>query len=64
MIRGIRQGRKLSLPELEAQTGLNRGYLSRLEREQIRDVGSEQIRKVATALQVPPDLIADEETTP
>jgi len=64
MIRGIRQGRKLSLPELEAQTGLNRGYLSRLEREQIRDVGSEQVRKVAEALQVPEELIVEEETTP
>ncbi|NUP16586.1 MAG: helix-turn-helix domain-containing protein [Streptomyces sp.] len=64
MIRGIRQGRKLSLPELEAQTGLNRGYLSRLEREQIRDVGSEQVRKVAEALRVPEGLILDEETTP
>lgn len=64
MIRGIRRGRKLSLPELEAQTGLNRGYLSRLEREQIRDVGSEQVRKVAEALQVPEELIVEEETAP
>ncbi|MEU6527833.1 helix-turn-helix transcriptional regulator [Streptomyces sp. NPDC046928] len=65
MIRGIRAGRKLSLPELEAQTGLNRGYLSRLEREQIRDVGSEQVRKVAQALQVPEELLTvDEETEP
>lgn len=64
MIRGIRQGRKLSLPELEAKTGLNRGYLSRLEREQIRDVGSEQVRRVAKALRVPEALILDEETTP
>jgi transcriptional regulator with XRE-family HTH domain len=64
MIRGIRLGRKLSLPELEAQTGLNRGYLSRLEREQIRDVGSEQLRRVAAALRIPESLILDEETTP
>lgn len=54
----------MSLRELEAHTGLNRGYLSRLEREQVRDVGSEQVRKVATALQVPEDLIVEEETTP
>lgn len=64
MIRGIRQGRKMSLRELEAQTGLNRGYLSRLEREQVQDVGSEQVRRVAAALGVPESLILDEETTP
>jgi transcriptional regulator with XRE-family HTH domain len=64
MIRGIRQGRKMSIRELEAQTGLNRGYLSRLEREQVRDVGSEQVRRVAAALDVPESLILDEETTP
>lgn len=51
----------MSLRELQAKTGLNRGYLSRLEREQIRDSGEEQVRKVATALQVPPDLITHEE---
>lgn len=65
MIRGIRTGRKLSLRELEAQTGLNRGYLSRLEREQVRDVGSEQVRRVAEVLRVPEDLLIDtEESTP
>ncbi|HKW93137.1 MAG TPA: helix-turn-helix transcriptional regulator [Methylomirabilota bacterium] len=60
-VRAIRQARKMSLRELQAKTGLNRGYLSRLEREQIRDSGEEQVRKVATALQVPPDLITHEE---
>lgn len=64
MIRGIRTGRKLSLRELEAKSGLNRGYLSRLEREQVQDVGSEQVRRVAAALDVPEGLILDEETTP
>jgi transcriptional regulator with XRE-family HTH domain len=65
MIRGIRTGRKLSLRELEAKSGLNRGYLSRLEREQVRDVGSEQVRRVAEVLQVPEDLLIDtEESTP
>ncbi|MEV8045907.1 helix-turn-helix transcriptional regulator [Streptomyces griseoluteus] len=64
MIRGIRNGRNLSLRELEAKTGLDRGYLSRLEREQIRDVGSEQVRRVAKALGVPEDLIVTKETTP
>lgn len=64
MIRGVRRGRKLSLRELEAKSGLNRGYLSRLEREQVKDVGSEQVRRVADALGVPEGLILDEETTP
>ncbi|MFD4569335.1 helix-turn-helix domain-containing protein [Streptomyces sp. NPDC058467] len=65
MIRGVRYGRKLSLRELEAKSGLNRGYLSRLERELVRDVGSEQVRRVAEALRVSDGLlIADEETTP
>ena len=65
MIRGIRTGRKLSLRELEARTGLNRGYLSRLENEQLRDVGSEQVRRVAEGLDVPEDLLIDtEESTP
>jgi transcriptional regulator with XRE-family HTH domain len=65
MIRGVRTGRKLSLRELEARTGLNRGYLSRLEREQVRDVGSEQVRRVAEALEVPEGLLIDtEESTP
>ncbi|MFE4697240.1 helix-turn-helix domain-containing protein [Streptomyces sp. NPDC056738] len=63
MIRGVRHGRKMSLRELEAQTGLNRGYLSRLENEQLEDVGSEQVRRVAAALRVPESLIV-EETTP
>lgn len=64
MIKGIRTGRHLSLSELEAKTGLNRGYLWRLENEQIRDAGQQQIRKVAEALQVPQDLIVEEETGP
>jgi transcriptional regulator with XRE-family HTH domain len=65
MIRGVRRGRNMSLRELEALTGLNRGYLSRLENEQVQDVGSEQVRRVAEALRVSEDLlIANEETTP
>lgn len=54
----------MSLPELEAQTGLNRGYLSRLERQHIQDVGPDPVHEIATALRVPEDLIADEEKKP
>ncbi|MGM9380299.1 helix-turn-helix domain-containing protein [Streptomyces antibioticus] len=65
MIRGIRAGRRLSLRDLEARSGLNRGYLSKLEHGQVRDVGSEQVRRVAEALQVPEGLLIDtEESTP
>jgi transcriptional regulator with XRE-family HTH domain len=64
LIRAIRHARKLSLRELEAQSGLNRGYLSRLEGGHIQDVGPDQVRRVATGLRVPEDLIADEEKTP
>ncbi|MHB9862142.1 helix-turn-helix domain-containing protein [Streptomyces sp. YIM S03343] len=65
MIRGVRAGRRLSLRELEAKTGLNRGYLSRLERGHIQDVGSEQVRRVAEAFDVPEGLLIDaEESTP
>lgn len=65
MIRGIRVGRGLSLRELEAETGLNRGYLSRLEQGRIQDVGSEQVRRVAEALQVSEELLTNtEESTP
>lgn len=53
----------MSLRELQAKTGLHRGYLSRLERELIKDTGEEQVRKVATALKVPQDLITHEEMT-
>ncbi|MFE9764660.1 helix-turn-helix domain-containing protein [Streptomyces sp. NPDC005808] len=65
MIRGVRVGRGLSLPELEAKTGLNRGYLSRMERGHIQEVGSEQVRRVAKALRVSEDLLTEtEESTP
>ena len=64
LIRAIRNARNMSLRELEAQTGLNRGYLSLVERQRIQDVGPGPVRGIATALRVPEDLIADEEKTP
>ena len=53
----------MSLPELEAKTGLNRGHLSRIERGHIQDVGPDPVHQIATALRVPEDLITDEEQT-
>jgi hypothetical protein len=42
-------------------TGLNRGYLSRLERGLIRQAGNRPVQKVAGALQVAPEAITHEE---
>ncbi|WP_255951613.1 helix-turn-helix domain-containing protein [Streptomyces odontomachi] len=62
-IRAIREARNMSLRALEQQTGLNRGYLSRLERGHIREPDDGPVRKVATALSVPTDAITHEEKT-
>lgn len=42
---------------MEELTGMNRGYLSRLERGQIRTTAESRIRRVATALDISPDLL-------
>jgi len=42
---------------VETLTGMNRGYLSRLERGQIRTTAESRIERVATALKVTPDLL-------
>lgn len=62
-IKAIREARNLSLRDLQQQTGLNRGYLSRMERGFIRKPADEPVLKVATALGVPPDAITHEEKT-
>lgn len=53
----------MSLRALQNETGLHRGYLSRLERGLIREPAAETVRKVATALSVPTDAITHEEKT-
>ncbi|MFE9886810.1 helix-turn-helix domain-containing protein [Streptomyces scopuliridis] len=60
-IRAIRQAQNLSLRALQQKTGLNRGYLSRMERGLIRKPADDPVLKVATALNVPPDAIIHEE---
>ncbi|WP_405944687.1 helix-turn-helix domain-containing protein [Streptomyces sp. NBC_00932] len=62
-IRAIRQAQKLSLRALQQTTGLNRGYLSRMERGHIRESATEPVLKVAAALSVTPDAITHEEKT-
>lgn len=62
-MRAIREARNLSLRALQAETGLNRGYLSRMERGQIETAGDLKVQRVATALNVPTDVITFEEQT-
>ncbi|MFD9603254.1 helix-turn-helix domain-containing protein [Streptomyces sp. NPDC059970] len=62
-IRAIRQAQNLSLRALQQTTGLDRGYLSRMERGLIRKPADDPVLKVATALKVPPDAITHEEET-
>jgi transcriptional regulator with XRE-family HTH domain len=56
-MRAIRKARNVSLRALEEKTGLNRGYLSRLERGEIEEAAEHKVRQVATALDIPPDLL-------
>ncbi|MFB7647204.1 helix-turn-helix domain-containing protein [Streptomyces sp. NPDC056084] len=62
-IRAIRRAQKMSLRAMQTTTGLNRGYLSRLERGLIRESDDEPVLKVASALNVSPDAITHKETT-
>ncbi|MEV8042401.1 helix-turn-helix transcriptional regulator [Streptomyces griseoluteus] len=63
-IRAFRLARNVSIRQMEAQTGLNRGYLSRLERGRIRDTSAEKVQRVATVLDISPDLLELKEKTP
>ncbi|MFJ4322202.1 helix-turn-helix domain-containing protein [Streptomyces tricolor] len=56
-MRAIRNARKVSIRELEQRTGLNRGYLSRLERGEIRETAEHKVAQVASALDVPQDVL-------
>lgn len=60
-MKAIRTARKMSLRDVQKLTGLNRGYLSRLERGLIREPADEPVLEVATALDVPPDAITHKE---
>lgn len=42
---------------MEKQTGLSRGWLSRVERGLIRTTADERIQRVATVLKITPDLL-------
>lgn len=60
-IRRIRKGRKLTLRELSVATGIDPGFLSRLERG-LAEMKVGQLLKIARALAVnPADLLGGED---
>ncbi|MCX4575668.1 helix-turn-helix transcriptional regulator [Streptomyces sp. NBC_01571] len=56
-MRAWRPARNLSIRQVEKQTGLSRGWLSRVERGLIRTTADERIQRVATVLDISPDLL-------
>lgn len=60
-MRAIRKAQKMSLRSLAQVTGLDRGYLSRLERGLIRYSTDSSVRKIADAFEVPPEAITQGE---
>lgn len=63
-IRDIRNGQNLGLRKLAERTGLNRGYLSRIERGLIRTPASGTLQRIADGLKVPVDAITITEEKP
>lgn len=53
----------MGIRALSDATGLNRGYLSRLERGLITKSDAVKVRSIAGALRVPPAAITHKETT-
>ncbi|MCZ1006389.1 helix-turn-helix domain-containing protein [Streptomyces lydicus] len=62
-IRAIRVAQKLSLRALSDRTGLNRGYLSRIERGLIREPAAGRVEAIAQAMCVPTEAITHKEMT-
>ncbi|WP_078999093.1 helix-turn-helix domain-containing protein [Streptomyces sp. WM4235] len=60
-MRAIRKAQNMSLRTLALVTGLDRGYLSRLERGLIRCTSASSVMRVANAFGVPPEAITHEE---
>ncbi|MEU0133357.1 helix-turn-helix transcriptional regulator [Streptomyces sp. NPDC006296] len=61
-IKAIRTAQKLSIRALSLRTGLNRGYLSRLERGLIAQPGDDKVALIAAAMQVSTSAITHKET--
>ncbi|MFC4033685.1 helix-turn-helix domain-containing protein [Streptomyces polygonati] len=51
-MRALRKARKVSLRDMQAKTGIDRGHLSRLERG-LAGASDDTIRRYALALDVP-----------
>lgn len=62
-MRRIREAQNMSLRTLQKLTGLNRGYLSRFERDLIHESADHRVRTIAGALQVKTAAITKEENT-
>lgn len=60
-IRALRRASGIGLRELEQRTGLDKGYLSKLERGQ-RGASPATLRHIATAMNVPLEAITRENT--
>ena len=61
-IRAIREAQKLSIRALSRKTGLDRGYLSRLERGHIRHPADSTVEAIAAAMRVSTSAITHKET--
>lgn len=62
-IRAIREAKKLGIRALSLRTGLDKGYLSRLERGFIRHPSADVVEAIAAAMQVSTSAITHKETT-
>nr|WP_272925768.1 helix-turn-helix transcriptional regulator [Streptomyces sp. SID8374] len=61
-IKAIREAKQLSLRAMSLRTGLNRGYLSRLERGLIAHPSEDKVALIAAAMQVSTSAITHKET--
>lgn len=61
-IKAIRTAQRVSIRALSLRTGLNRGYLSRLERGLIVHPGGDKVALIAAAMQVSTSAITHKET--
>lgn len=62
-MRQLRKAQNMSLRTLEKLTGLNRGYLSRMERGHIQESADQRVQAIAAALKAKPAAIQKEEDT-
>lgn len=62
-MRRLRKAQNMSLRTLEKLTGLNRGYLSRMERGHIHESADDRVRTIAAAMKAKPAAITKEENT-